>query len=694
MLGLNNEIITENKIQFSRCCSDPFDDLTKSLYRNQTNRCAAIYRFPPQSHSLLDSLKKWKEIGEIDPKISYYCSVKEICVLEGSNTVKAGYIVRLTELESMEKINIQIKEQNSIKGYISYEPIEGKYVRVGVRDFSNEKHYEIYPLEKLRDVKDDGKMIIMAEIKKKRLLTENELMLLLKSQKDEEKNAQKLESELIMKNVGEDAKSEQSVQDDEDIGLKKLKEEIYNRPNYGKEIVTYRIENGDIIPVDGGSAFAKTKEIDWKDLEKHKELLEIFVLDNSAEGSKGAGRNDTGADAKTILSSRKSLSKILNIRITPFSIKVLQWTFGIVILSFIILSIMMYTLQSIYENNTIDLIGLMRDSFIRYNSVVKSAISTQLLLLACKKYDPKLTNYFRSNNLQDYVKMEQNRIKMEETILYKAQENLMLENVMHTPAHEKFISSGSNNLVYSISKEIDGFVKENVTLDEKSLTFGSELFTVRNFDISEFSEKSQDTDIIIESVRAGLDNEISKEINLYNEDIHLSEENNMRILNIVTWCCVGLICICLIVLVPIVRSVYKSRKKLLSYFLNIPLPIISALSKKCETFMETLQSDKDDAGESLCQQSDTEINLLDTAQNYVKKKSRHYKNFSGNQGLYIKISIIAIILGAYLGTNYYICSFSVDNSLAHAMELLIILESSIGYTQLFDSQMYFFLIFV
>eukprot|EP01022_Parablepharisma_sp_SALTPOND_P021483 TRINITY_DN4258_c0_g1_i1.p1 TRINITY_DN4258_c0_g1~~TRINITY_DN4258_c0_g1_i1.p1 ORF type:complete len:708 (-),score=54.37 TRINITY_DN4258_c0_g1_i1:764-2887(-) len=677
MLGLTNELIAENAISFSEYCPEPFAESTKALYKEQNTHCTAMYTYPVQ----LDPLTHLNFEDTKDFKAPFYCQVKEIVFAE---TNKVGYIVRMVETDFVPKaMSAEIKrrrlEADTQRGVAAYEPIEGKFVLVRSESGLVGKTAEIYPLERINEFEP----VICPpskkqELRRRKVLTETEFSLIAKAQFGNTPVPIQIEE-----------KKEAIAFDIKSANLKGLREEIAKRKNYGEAVVTYRLQGTEIVMVEDKSSFQKTKEVNWKELEK-QDILNIFSVNSVEENDEVAARGDANAidSSKSILSSRRNLSKLLSTKLIPSSIRALQWVFNLVMLVFLALCIASYVSNLYSAAKTTEMLELMEYSHIRYHSIVKAGLSIQFLLLASKKRQPILTHYFRTGSITEYLSMEQSRIQEEIDRLYDSQERLNLANGRYSDDHLEYLNSRSASLVYSVpnTKIYD---LANVTITEKILQLASTLFTIRNAPLSVFAESFQETDMVLESIRAGFDVEMSKDFDLYMIDIVESEENLGGIFMGMTITCAVALIIATVVLFPIVSSIHNTRERTLSFFLNIPVPIVNLLTKKCEMFLDSIETNKGEPGEQSLDGSESETTLLDQPTNYLNKKSRKFKNLgNGTQAFFITFGIIIFLLLSYLGTNYYVCYDGSEKAKAHAAELWTNHRADIGYTQLLDSQRY------
>ena len=123
--------------------------------------------------------------------------------------------------------------------------------------------------------------------------------------------------------------------------------------------------------------------------------------------------------------------------------------------------------------------------------------------------------------------------------------------------------------------------------------------------------------------------------------------------------------VALIILIPVLMNVNKTKEKVLSIFLDIPEKTVKILFTKCETFISNLQvGDDDDLLSEIDEGFSTKkINEKDKKEEFgMKRKRKKFKNSGKGQRKFFIIMILGgIILEAYFVFSYVTSIQFLDN---------------------------------
>ncbi len=375
------------------------------------------------------------------------------------------------------------------------------------------------------------------------------------------------------------AEQMKKVADEPEDAIQYLQEEIAARPDYGQGVTTYRLIDGELIKAEDQSTFIKTRQLNWKIL-KIDDVAEIFPSDTGVDEGRDQSQAAVGIDSKIVFSSRKKMAELLRIKFTPCSIRVLQWAFNLILLS------TMGDMTNLIMRTMLVAHG-------RYKSIVRSALSTQILFLANNPQATRLTNFFRSSNRTTFSLNEQARISTEVAKVYEGQRLVDLTNIRLTAAHAAYKKNSYASLTYVIPNTTI-FKQVKLRYRNKILMIGSALFTIMNQDLKSYRNKTQEADTVLENVHSYFSTETSELMGLYVGDVYSAEDFLQTFLTATTITCGCLLLVGIAVLFPVVSQIHQSQLRLLTFFLCIPATVVGSLGKKCEDFLTVLQDSHDD----------------------------------------------------------------------------------------------------
>lgn len=414
----------------------------------------------------------------------------------------------------------------------------------------------------------------------KKIFKENELERYLKiKDKEEGKEKEKEEEKDIYRN-------EANVPQD---NISKLIGQITERNEYGLGINIYRLVNHELVPVEGSSFFSKSKEQTGEKM-KNTDIFDLLPSYSQDCGVKNSSQEET-TRSKSILKTRKKLLVLLSSQIVPKAIQILQWAFNIILLAFLGMCIGEYAHTISKLSNASDLLNLMYESNIRSEAIVMSSISTLFMMLVNK--GDLSGNYFWTGNVNDFCTAEKQQIHNQLTRLYNAQEDINLAIVEYSSEHSTFENSVETVMLYIIPNST-GYIIGQKIITDGVLQFCSSLFTIMNLPLTSFSRSNQDINIITQNIYGDFFMSLLKSTSLYHDDIQQSCTELNSVLLGLSIACGCLLIIGIVFLFPVVNAINKKKRKLLSFLLHIPPTTIGWLEKRCSSFLDITQENKEE----------------------------------------------------------------------------------------------------
>lgn len=153
------------------------------------------------------------------------------------------------------------------------------------------------------------------------------------------------------------------------------------------------------------------------------------------------------------------------------------------------------------------------------------------------------------------------------------------------------------------------------------------------------------------------------------------------------------ISLALVVLIPVLINVNKTKEVVLSLFLDIPEKTVKLLFTKCETFISNMQvGDDDDLLSEIDEDFMKKINDKDKKEDFgLKKKRKKFKNSGKGQRKFF----IIMIIGGIVMEAYFIFTYVTSNQFVNNINTLIneINSTSIAepfYSFVNNAERYFF----
>lgn len=129
------------------------------------------------------------------------------------------------------------------------------------------------------------------------------------------------------------------------------------------------------------------------------------------------------------------------------------------------------------------------------------------------------------------------------------------------------------------------------------------------------------------------------------------------------------ISLALVVLIPVLINVNKTKEVVLSLFLDIPEKTVKLLFTKCETFISNMQvGDDDDLMSEIDEDFMKKINEKDKKEDFgLKKKRKKFKNSGKGQRKFF----IIMIIGGVVMEAYFIFTYVTSNQFVNNINTLI-----------------------
>ena len=411
---------------------------------------------------------------------------------------------------------------------------------------------------------------------------------------------------------------------DYNIERQKSLEKLQNakRIDYSKDVITLRLIKGDFVLVENQSAFMASKQLNWSILGSSSKLDNL--LDGAAgDDYTGVASRDTFGVGVSIASikNRKDLWKILNLQLVPFSIKLLRHTFNVILLLLLTFCISEYAHTSDQANTISDLEEMIYYSHLRTESIINSSIHILLIMLGMKSQYPKLTSYLWSGNIDTFINIENEKIRTELSRLNNAQEIINLAQVSTSNAH--FNNDNLVTMVFPVAlQQLDRFGNmiyrtKNLTLTDAVLQMGSTIYTINNRNMSDLPSTAFSPDVdpdtwtFFHNLYGPLIVSLSKSTVYYLDDTEKAINKLNSVLLGLSLAAGSLLIIALCILYPVVAAINQRKERILNILLDIPPKTVNWLTKRCEMFIDKMQSEKNVADIAQVDDDEDLANLLD-----------------------------------------------------------------------------------
>ncbi|KAL4453179.1 hypothetical protein ABPG74_015410 [Tetrahymena malaccensis] len=431
-----------------------------------------------------------------------------------------------------------------------------------------------------------------------------------------------------------------------------LKNDVQMTTNYEQGIKTVRLFKNKIHEMHD------FKDDDSENSEKEEEDLEDSIFRQSLDdgGEESTKLNHNFNDTFT---SKKALNSVINSKIVPQEIRVLNAFVKIFLLLLTVISFVEYFVGvSVFSNikSDIQLITYSCQRIANFQYILANIRDLQL-------NNDKLYT-FSTTDINNLVADTKTAISDTDKI-----SNYLLLNT-NRPS-----STLSNMLTNSQVKVIlDGGSSQYYSFNQVTSQMISKALSIINSGISNINKSNSDVQNFYMNIMNDYQSYLRTTNTLYLQDLKSETNNQSTLFFVLLLISPIIICLFMSLLYPVLNFVNKSSGKVINLFLHVPNKYIQQLHTQCQNFVSQLRADEDDT------QSVNDLDRDDDNQGFggqngeqgeeeiMKRKKKKYVNQIDNNIITI---ISKMLFGVLVLEAYFIATYFLGNNLLNNIETLL-----------------------
>ncbi|CAD8069136.1 unnamed protein product [Paramecium sonneborni] len=416
--------------------------------------------------------------------------------------------------------------------------------------------------------------------------------------------------------------------------------------DYAEEIRTLRLFRNQLQDIEDD-------ESEMSELDESESVFQSQIQTKSKQSQLSEFDNN-------IFHSRKKLQNIIFTSNTPKSISKVQWIVNLIAILILILAIIDYSISNSQSDQVQDTILLVYDGNIR-NSELGIILNSVLNLQLLNKNVFNLT----AKQASEYELQQKQFINDSISMINQINQQILMMVDSMTSSTFTF-EYNQNDIKIKFNQENFQYYSLNQAIQQ----IVSKSLILRNKNLSYFNYQDSDVFFLNYNLLNEMFNSLKQSQNYFIDNLIDNTSNKYTTILILLLISVSSITIGILLIVIVMRSVYKSQTEIIKLFLNLPDKTIRFLYRKCENFLSNLQIGEDG---DLTSENDSNIdnqNQEDQQQLQNTLKTRRTKKKLKKNSIEKNYHIYAIIIAMILIQFYFILAFIFSSTLVSQIESL------------------------
>jgi len=446
-----------------------------------------------------------------------------------------------------------------------------------------------------------------------------------------------------------------------DAAKQQAEPEAKEKINYAEGIKTMRLHQGKIAEPEADGESEEGEDEDGSENGQQKREKEKEKKQQQLEADDGQDDNSF-RDFNHTFKSRKALNAVINDKKPPKAIRQLQWTANILMLALAAIAIAEFVVANQEFNEILDNLSLIDQSDQRTAELMNVLSKTTDLylynigVLTDTMVDPEVLK----SSIEDSLNAAQTlKISLEKSSGGLSDEHSSLINDGVIPLYE----------LNSDEPEFRG-------LSQATDQIIARAFEVTNQDVAEIGPDNSDYYFVTYNLLNDYYIALRNSSNFYVTELKDDTDNKATTFLILLIVSIVVLLFSVALLIPVLRSVNKTREEVLSLFLNIPDKTVRSLYTKCENFISNLQVGEDDDvvseidDDEMFGNKHEEDNFMGdfTGRSGKRGSKRKFKNSGKSQ----KKFLLQFLFGGLVVEAYFVYNYLMANDMLNDVKDIIV----------------------